>query len=124
MGVKKIETVGTEFDYNTHMAISTEPSDEYDCWLSVSSTQLEDSAPPASRDYLKAQAAPPYLRAPPEQLGGLPSSQELASGRPNLEESPLSTTRYEENIVCEEMQPGYTCDDKLVRAAYVKVSAG
>ena len=33
MGVKKIETVGTEFDYNTHMAISTEPSDEYDCWL-------------------------------------------------------------------------------------------
>ena len=84
----------------------------------------EDSAPPASRDYLKAQAAPPYLRAPPEQLGGLPSSQELASGRPNLEESPLSTTRYEENIVCEEMQPGYTLDGKLVRAAYVMVSTG
>ena len=31
---------------------------------------------------------------------------------------------YDEGIVCEEMQTGYTCDDKLVRAAYVKVSAG
>ena len=59
LGVTKIATVGTEFDYNTHMAIQTEPSDE-----------------------------------------------------------------YEEGIVCEEMQTGYNCDDKLVRAAYVKVSAG
>ena len=31
---------------------------------------------------------------------------------------------FDENIVCEEMQPGYTCDEKLVRPAYVKVSAG
>ena len=31
---------------------------------------------------------------------------------------------YEEGIVCEEMQTGYICEDKLVRAAYVKVSAG
>ena len=59
LGVSKIATVGTEFDYNTHMAIQTEPSDEYD-----------------------------------------------------------------EGIVCEEMQTGYLCDEKLVRAAYVKVSAG
>jgi molecular chaperone GrpE len=59
LGVTKIKTVGTEFDYNTHMAIQTEPSDE-----------------------------------------------------------------YEEGIVCEEMQTGYQIGEKLVRAAYVKVSAG
>jgi len=59
LGVTKIEAVGSEFDYNLHMAISSQPSDE-----------------------------------------------------------------YAENIVMEEMQPGYTCDGKLVRAAYVIVSMG
>jgi len=59
IGVEKIETVGTEFDYNIHMAIQQVPSDEYD-----------------------------------------------------------------EGIVAEELQPGYSCGGKLVRAAYVMVSAG
>ena len=58
MGVAKIPTVGEQFDYNVHMAISKAPSD------------------------------------------------------------------YDEDIVCEEMQPGYTCDGNLVRAAYVMVSMG
>ena len=31
---------------------------------------------------------------------------------------------YEEGNVCEAMQTGYSCGEKLVRAAYVKVSAG
>ena len=59
LGMEKIEAVGTEFDYNLHMAIQQVPSDEYD-----------------------------------------------------------------EGIVSAELQPGYTCNDKLVRAAYVMVSAG
>lgn len=57
LGMKKIEAVGTEFDYNLHMAIQQMPSDEY------------------------------------------------ASG-----------------IVCTEMQPGFTCQGKLLRAAYVAVA--
>ena len=30
LGMEKIEAVGTEFDYNLHMAIQQQPSDEYD----------------------------------------------------------------------------------------------
>ena len=59
MGVTKVPTVGEEFDYNLHMAISQMPHPEYG-----------------------------------------------------------------ENIVCEEMQPGYLCNDQLGRAAYVMVSSG
>ena len=59
MGVAPIEAVGSEFDYNMHMAIQQMPSDEYD-----------------------------------------------------------------EGIVCSEMQPGYTVQGQLVRAAYVMVSSG
>ena len=59
LDVKKMEVLGTEFDYNMHMAIQQVPSDEYD-----------------------------------------------------------------EGLVCSELQPGYTCSDKLLRAAYVMVSAG
>ena len=59
LGMEKIEAVGTEFDYNLHMAIQQQPSDEYD-----------------------------------------------------------------EGVVCAEMQPGYTLGGKLLRAAYVMVSAG
>ena len=59
LGMEKIEAVGTEFDYNLHMAIQQQPSDEYD-----------------------------------------------------------------EGVVCAEMQPGYTLGGKLLRAAYVLVSAG
>ena len=39
----------------------------------------DDTAPSASLDYLKAQAAPTYLRVLPEQLGGLWWPQEHAS---------------------------------------------
>ena len=42
-----------------------------------------------------ARAAPTHPRAQPEQLGGLPWPQELASGRPKVEDFPLSTTRPE-----------------------------
>lgn len=59
LDVKKMEVLGTEFDYNMHMAIQQVPSDEYD-----------------------------------------------------------------EGLVCSELQPGYMCSDKLLRAAYVMVSAG
>ena len=31
---------------------------------------------------------------------------------------------YDEGVVCAEMQPGYTLGGKLLRAAYVMVSAG
>ena len=36
----------------------------------------------------------------------------------------VPSDEYEEGIVCAEMQPGYLCQGKLVRAAYVMVSAG
>ena len=62
-------------------------------WLQMASTLFEDSAPSASLDCLKAQAAPTHPRAPPEHLGGLPWPRELASGWPKVEDSPLSTSR-------------------------------
>ena len=40
-------------------------------WLQTPSTPSEGSAPFASLDRLKAQAAPTYPGAPPEQLGSL-----------------------------------------------------
>ena len=62
-------------------------------WLKGPSTLFDDSAPSASLDCLKAQAAPTYPRAQPRHLGRLPWPQELASGRPKVEDFPLSTTR-------------------------------
>lgn len=35
----------------------------------------------------------------------------------------VPSDEYDEGIVCTEMQPGYTCKGKLLRAAYVAVSA-
>ena len=61
----------------------------------MASTLFEDSAPSASLDCRKAWAAPPYPGALPEHLGRLPWPQELASGRPKVEDSPLSTTRLD-----------------------------
>ena len=53
----------------------------------------DGGAPSASRDHLKAQAAPTQPEAPPEQLRGLLRPGQLAPGRPKGEGSPLSTTR-------------------------------
>jgi len=36
----------------------------------------------------------------------------------------VPSDEYDENIVCSEMQAGYMCSGKLVRAAYVMVSSG
>ena len=60
----------------------------------MASTLSDDTAPSASLDRLEAQAAPTHPRASPEHLGSLPWPQEPASGRPKVEDSPLSTTRY------------------------------
>jgi len=60
----------------------------------MASTLSDDTAPSASLDHLEAQAAPTHPGAPPEHLGGLPWPQELASGRPKVEDFPLSTTRH------------------------------
>ena len=59
----------------------------------MASTLSDDTAPSASLDHLEAQAAPTHPRAPPEPLGSLPWPQELASGRPKVEDFPLSTSR-------------------------------
>ena len=48
-------------------------------------------APSASLDHLEAQAAPAHPRAPAEHLGSSAWLQELASGRPKVEDAPLST---------------------------------
>ena len=63
-------------------------------WFIMASTLSDNTAPSASLDHLEAQAAPTQPRAQPEPLGSLPWPQELASGRPKVEEFPLSTTRY------------------------------
>ena len=44
----------------------------------MASTQSDGTAPSASLDYRKAQAAPTHPGAPPEHLGGLPWPQEPA----------------------------------------------
>ena len=36
----------------------------------------------------------------------------------------MPSDEFEENHVMSELQPGYTCNGKLVRAAYVIVSSG
>ena len=41
-------------------------------WLKMPRALLDDSAPSASLDRLKAQAAPTYPGAPPQRLGSLP----------------------------------------------------
>ena len=61
--------------------------------LETPSTLPKDSAPSASLDDLKAQAAPTHPGAPPGQLGGLPWPQEPALGRPKVEDAPLVTCR-------------------------------
>ena len=53
----------------------------------------DDTAASASLDHLEAQAAPTQPRAQPEHLGSSPRPQELASGRPKVEDFPLSTNR-------------------------------
>ena len=62
-------------------------------WFKMASTLSDDTAPSASLDCLKARAAPTHPGAQPEPLGSLPWPQELASGRPKVEDVPLSTTR-------------------------------
>ena len=59
----------------------------------MASTLSDDTAPSAALDRLKARAAPTRPGAQPEPLGSLPWPQELASGRPKVEDFPLSTTR-------------------------------
>ena len=59
----------------------------------MASALSDDTAPSASLDHLEAQAAPTQPRAQPEPLGSLPWPQELASGRPKVEDLSLSTTR-------------------------------
>ena len=62
--------------------------------MKMASTLSDDTAPSASLDHLEARAAPTHPRALPEPLGGIPWPQELASGRPKVEDVPFSTTRY------------------------------
>ena len=61
--------------------------------MKAASALFEDSAPSASLDCLKAQAAPTHPRAQPEPLGSLRWPQELASDRSKVEDFPLSTNR-------------------------------
>ena len=64
-------------------------------WCKGPSALTEDGAPSASLDHLKAPAAPTHPGAPPPPRAGSPWPQELASGRPNVDESlrlPLSGT--------------------------------
>ena len=70
----------------------------------MASTLFEDSAPSASLDCLKAQAAPTHPRAQPEPLGSLRWPQELASGRPKVEDFPLSTSRLV-NLLSKDADP-------------------
>ena len=62
-------------------------------WFKMASTLFEDTAPSARLVPPRAQAAPTHPRAQPEPLGSLPWPQELASGRPKVEDLPLSTSR-------------------------------
>ena len=51
-------------------------------WLEAASALSDDSAPSASLDRPKAQAAPAHPGAPPELLGSSAWLEEPASGRP------------------------------------------
>ena len=64
-----------------------------DSWLKTAPVLSDDAAPSASLDHLEARAAPTQPRAQPGPLGSLPWPQKLASGRPKVEDFPLSTTR-------------------------------
>ena len=75
------------------MRLTTRTPQQLHSWLKVASALFEDSAPSASLDCLKARAAPTHPGAPPEPLGSLRWPQQLASDRPKVEESPLSTAR-------------------------------
>ena len=59
----------------------------------MASTLSDNTATSASLDHLEAQCAPTKSRAHPAPLGSLPWPQQLASGRPKVEDFPLSTTR-------------------------------
>ena len=56
-------------------------------WLKVPSSLFEDPTRPARLVPSRAQAAPTYPRAPPEQLGSLPWAQPPASARPQVEDA-------------------------------------
>ena len=62
--------------------------------LGSTSAKCEDRAPSASLDHPRAQAAPTHPGAQRRQLEGLPWPQQPASGRPKVEDSPLSTNRH------------------------------
>ena len=62
--------------------------------MKAQSTLFEDSAPSARPVAPGAQAAPTHPRAPLEQLGSSPWPEQPASGRPKVEDSPLSTNRH------------------------------
>ena len=100
IGVEKVETIGAEFDYNLHMAIQQVLSEQSRCNLAVISLH--------SRCNLVAISPK--------------SHRNLAAISPQSRQVP--SDEYDEGIVCEEMQPGFSCGGKLVRAAYVMVSSG
>ena len=79
--------------YEPRRVSAKPPKDRLRSWLKMASTLCEDSAPPASPDCLKAQAAPTLPRAPLEHLGSSPWPQEPATGRRKVDDSPFSTTR-------------------------------
>lgn len=66
------------------------------------------------------------LMASLEQMGvaKVPTVGEPFDYNMHMAISKAPSADYEEDIVCEEMQPGYTCEGNLVRAAYVMVSMG
>jgi hypothetical protein len=80
---------------NPVMAALRCPGVEYCSWLNVPSTLLEDTAPPASLDLLEGPGRSYTTRsATGEQLGILPSPEQLAAGRPKVQHLSLPTTRY------------------------------
>lgn len=111
MGVEPIPTVGTEFDYNLHMAIQ----------------QVSAGGRPACPSRLtRARGNGRGRAALVSQLAG--ASGCGASMRFHdaslLFAVQMPSDEYEEGIVLSEMQTGFTCKGKLIRPAYVMVSAG
>ena len=105
-GRPQVEDASTWIHQAPGRTTSTTPSARRSRWAASSScsasqlvggralhTLFEDAAPSARLVTLTAQAAPTRPRAPPEHLGSLPWPQEPASGRPEVEDSPPSTTR-------------------------------
>ena len=60
----------------------------------MSSALPDNTAPSARPMALWALAAHTRPGAPPEHRGGLPCAEDLASGRPKVEDSPLANLRY------------------------------